>query len=129
MALVTVNAVVDVPLYAGVVAVRLRRGVAVRALKDRVVIRIGMARRADVVGIAVVCRELRVLRVIEGCASPGCGVVAVLASRREELRLRRVARVRRVVVISLMAADTCRRQRGVVVIHMAVAALPRRHRV
>jgi len=129
MALITVNAVVDVTLHAGMVAVGLRRRVAVRALKDRIVIRIGMARRAHVVGVAVIRRKLRVLRVIEGCARPGRGVMAVLARRWEELRLCRMARVRRVVVIGLMAADACGRQRRVVVIHMAVAALPRRHRV
>lgn len=129
MALVTVNAVVDVTLHAGMVAVGLRRRVTVRALKDRIVIRIDMARRANVVGVTVVRWKRRVLRMIERCARPGRGVMAVLARRWEELRLCRMARVRRVAVIGLMATDARRRQGGVVVVHVAVAALPRRHRV
>src|SRR5438477_11462239 len=79
VALVTVNAVVDVTLHSGMVAVGLRRRVTVRTLKDRIVIRIDMARRAHVVGVAVVRRKRRVLRMIERCGGPGRGVLAVLA--------------------------------------------------
>ena len=99
------------------------------ALEDRVVVRIGVARGAHVVGVAVIRRERRVLRVIERRARPGRRVVAGLAGGREELRLRRVARIRRVVVIRLMAADAGRRQRRVVVVDVAISALSRRHGV
>ena len=99
------------------------------ALEDGIVVRVGVAGGAHVVGIAVIGRERRVLRVVEGGARPGRRVVTVLARRREELRLRRVSRVRRVVVIGLVAADAGRRQRRVVVVDVAVGAHPRRHRV
>ncbi len=85
-----------------------------------------MARGADVVGVAVTCWELRVLRVIECRARPRSGVVAVLARGREELWLRRMARIRGVVVISLMTANASRRQSRVIPVHMAISALPRR---
>ncbi len=99
------------------------------ALEDRVVIGVGVARGADIVRVAVIGRERRVLRVVESRVGPGRGVVAVLARRREELRLRRVARVRRVVVVGLVAPDAGRRQRRVVVVDVAIGALPRRHGV
>jgi len=67
-----------------------------------------MTRRANVVGSAVAGGELRVLCVIEACVQPVRGAVARLASRREELRLRGVSRVSRVVVVGLMAANTGR---------------------
>lgn len=88
-----------------------------------------MAGRADAAGVAVSDWERRVLRVIERCTRPGGGVVAVLASRREKLRLRRVARVGGVVVVSLMAPDAGRGQRRVVVVYMAIAAYAWRHRM
>jgi hypothetical protein len=74
-------------------------------------------------------REWRVLRVIKRGAGPCGRVVAVLARRREELRLRFVARIRRVVVVGLMAADTRRRQSRVVVVDMTIGAHPRRYKV
>ena len=73
--------------------------------------------------------EGRVLRVIERRTGPGRRVVTSLTSGREELRLCRVTWVRRVVVVGLMAAYACRRQRRVVAVDMAIRALPRRYRV
>lgn len=127
--LVTVNAVVDVPFHALMFAVGLRRRVAVRALEHRVIVRVRMTRRAHPVGVAVGNRELRVLRVIKRRTGPRRRVVAILARGREKLRLRRMPRVRRVVVIGLVAADACGRERCVVAVDVAVGALPRRYRV
>lgn len=88
-----------------------------------------MARRTDIVRIAVTGRERGVLGVIKCRARPGSCVVTGLAGRREKLRLRRVSRIRRVVVIGLMTADTGRGQSRVVVVDMAVRTDAWRHRV
>jgi len=48
--------------------------------------------------------------------------MARLASRREELRLRRVSRIRRVVVIRLVATNASGRQRRVIVVDVTVDA-------
>ena len=109
MALVTVDAVIDVTRDILVTEVgRIVPAMAAGALEHGVVIRIDMARGTNVVGVAVTGWERRVLRVIERRPCPGTGVMAVLACSREELRLRRMARVGAVVVIRLMAADTGR---------------------
>ena len=64
--LVAIDAVVDVSRNILVVKiVRVVSAVTARALEDRVVVRVRVARRTDAVGIAVTGRELRVLRVIE----------------------------------------------------------------
>ena len=55
--------------------------------------------------------------------------MAVLTCGREELWLRRVPGVCAGVVIRLMAAETGSRQRGVVVVYVAVCAFARRHHV
>ena len=109
MTLVAVHAVVNISLDALVVAVRLRFRVAICALENRVVVGVCMARRAHPIGIAMVDRERRVLRVIERRVQPVRCAVAVLTSRREELRLRRVSGIRRIVVIRLVTANACRR--------------------
>ncbi len=128
--LITVDAVVDVARHVVVLEVRwVVIPVTARALEHGVVIGICVARRTNVVRISVRCRELRVLRVVESRPGPGRRVVTVLACIREELWLRCVTGIRRVVVIGLMAADAGRRQRGVVVVHMAVGANTWRHRM
>ena len=130
MALVTVRAVVHIAVNLLVMEVgRVIAAVAARALEHRIVIRVRVARGADVVGVAVACRELRVLRVIERRAGPSCRVMAVLACRWEELRLRLVARIGCVVVIRLVASVARRGQRGVVAIDMAIGTYARRHGV
>lgn len=71
MALIAVDAVVDIPVHIVVVEVaRVVVSVAARALKDRVVVRVDVAGRADVIRVTVAGREGRVLRVIEGSAGP-----------------------------------------------------------
>ena len=105
--------------------VRVGLQVAIRALEDRVVIRICMAGGAQVVGSSVRGWEGRVLRVIEARIQPRRSAVAVLTSRGEELWLRGVSRIRRLLVIRLMTANAGCRQRRVVVVHMAIRALAR----
>ena len=130
MALITIHAVVDVSGHVGVLEIgRIVPAVASRALKDCVIIRVGMTRGADAIGVAVRDREGRVLRVIEGGARPGGCVVAVLARVGEELRLGRVARIGGVVVVSLMASDAGGRKGGVVVVDVAFGTLPWRNRM
>ena len=86
-----------------------------------------MAGGAYVVSASMAGWERRVLGVVERRSRPGSRCVASLAGRREELGLRLVARVRRVVVIRLVAADTRDRQSRVVPVHVTVRALARRH--
>ena len=88
-----------------------------------------MARRAHAVGVAMVNRELRVLRVVERRVQPVASAVAVLARRREELRLRRMSRIGRAVVIRLVTANARRWKRLVVIVDVAVGASPRRYHV
>src|SRR5579864_1304591 len=99
------------------------------ALEDGVVVRVDMARSANVIRIAVSGGKWRVLRVIERRSRPGTGVVAVLTGSREELRLRRVPGVCAVVVIRLVATDAGSRQSRVVVVNVAICAFARRHQV
>jgi hypothetical protein len=128
--LVAVDAVVDISVDLLVVEVtRVVAAVAARALEYRVVAGINVAGSANAVGVAMVDRELGVLRVIEGRARPSRGVVAVLARGRKELRLRGVAWTGCVVVVRLMATDAREWQRRVVVVDMAVRANTRRHHV
>lgn len=130
MALIAVDAVVDIardPVVVEVVGVVV--AVASRALKDGVVVRVNVASRAHVVRAAMACRERRVLCVVEGRAGPTRGVMAVLAGCREELRLRRMAGICRLVVVRLMASVANRGQCCVIAVGVAVATLPRRHLV
>ena len=109
--------------------IRVITSVAACALEYRVVIGINVARGTNAVGVTVVDRELRVLRMVEGRACPSRGVVAGLARGRKELRLRRVTWIGRVVVVVLMATDARQGQRRVVAVDMAVCAHTRRHHV
>jgi len=126
--LITVDAVVDISRHVVVLEIiRVVAAMTAGALKHGVVIRIDMAGGADVVGVTVVRGKLRVLRVIERGPGPCRRVVAGLARGREELRLRRMAWVGRVVVVRLMTADASRGQGRVIVVDVAVTALARRH--
>lgn len=130
MTLVTVDAVVDIPRHVVVLEIiRVIAAMTSGALEDGVVVRIGVAGRAHIAGIAMAGREWRVLGVVKGGAAPGCGVVAVLAGCRKELRLCRVAGIRGVVVVRLVAPDAGRGQRRVIVVDVAVGTNARRHGV
>ena len=126
--LVAIDAVVDVARHLIMLEiVRIISPMASGALEDGVVIGVGVAGRAHAAGVAVRDREGRVLRMVECRSRPRRRVVTILASGREKLRLRRVTGVGRVVVVRLMTADAGCRQRGVVVVDMAVGALPGWH--
>lgn len=130
VALVTVDAVVDVSGNLIMMEiVRVVPAMAAGALEDRVVVRVDVARCANIVGVSVTRWELRVLGMIEGRAGPGGRVMAVLARRGEELRLGLMPGIRRLVVVVRMAAIARGRQRGVVAVHVAIGALPRRYRM
>ena len=117
MALVTVRAAVDIPVYAAVVRVSLVLAVANGAGKDRVVRGVGMARGANSSRIAVVGWEPRV---VEARSRPrGCGV-AGLAGGRETRR--RVIRVGGGLVIRLVTGEAVGRNRCVVVVHVTTGA-------
>lgn len=130
MALVAVHAVVDIARHMIVLKiVRIVAAVTSSALEHGVVIRIRVARRANSIGIAMARRELRVLRMVEGRVAPACCVVAVLARGWEELLLRGVSWIARVLVIRLMTAVAIGGQRCVVTVDVAVGALAGRHRM
>jgi hypothetical protein len=130
MALVTVDAVVHIPVHIVMVEVSsIVAAVARRALEDRIIIRINVARGANAVSVAMTGRESRVLRVIERRTCPGRRVVTRRAGGREKLLLRGVAGISGVVVIGLMATDTSRGQRRVVAVDVAISACPRRYGV
>jgi len=131
MALVTVNAVVYVPVnvrvteIAGIVA-----AMTPCALEDRVVATVNVARSTLAVSVAVVYRETRVLRVIEGRSSPCARGVAGRALRRREengIARRGMCRVGGAVVIALMACNARIAGQAVIVVDVAVGADPRRH--
>ena len=130
VALVAINAVVDIARHLIVLeVVRVVSAVASGALEHRIVIGVRVAGGAHSARIAVSDGEGRVLRMVEGRASPCCRVVARLARCREKLRLCRVTGIRRVVVVRLMTSDARCRQRCEVVVDVAIGALPRRHGV
>ena len=121
MALVTVDAVVDIPVYVLVMEiVRVIAVMATRALEYRIVVRVGVARRAHTVRVAVIYVEPGV---VECGARPvrrlPCGVTRVARSGKARCL---VVRIRRVVVIRHMAAGADRRQRRIVVVHVAQGA-------
>ena len=130
MALIAVDAVVDVPVDSRVLeVVGVVSSVATRALKNRIVARIDVAGRAHIIRTAVVGWEPRVLRVVErGVRPTGC-VMATLAGRREELWLCGMAGIARVVVIGLMAPNACSGQGRVIAVDVTLIAVPRWRRV
>ena len=110
MTLVAVDAAVYIPTHLLVVKVScVVAAVAACALEYGVVIGINVTGSANAVGVAMVDRELGVLRMVERRARPSRGVVTSLTCSREELRLRRVAWIGRVVVVILMATDARQR--------------------
>lgn len=102
----------------------LRCGVAGRALKDGVVIRVRVAGRANAVGVSVVHREPRV---IESCVEPvRCNPrrVAGRAGRREAGR--GMVRIRRPVVVSRVAGVAIGRRSSKDAVNVAQIARHRR---
>ena len=109
MTLITVKAVVHIPVYVRVLEIAgIVVAMAARALEDRVVTAINVARGALAVCVAMVRWEPCVLRVIECRSSPRARSVTGRALRgREEKRIlsRGVRRVRGAIVIALMTRD------------------------
>ena len=115
MTLVTIHAVVNVPADIGVTEVGcVIVAVATSALEHRIVTRVRMAGCANPIRVPVIGREIRV---IERRSRPCRRGVASVASRREAGRF--MVRIRRVVVIRLVAAHARCRQRRVIVVDMA----------
>ena len=85
-----------------------------------------MAGGAHAIRIPVISRERGVLRVVECRIQPTRRVVTRLASRGKELGLCRMAGIRGVVVVGLMATHARRRQGRVVVVDVAIRANSRR---
>lgn len=130
MTLVAIDAVVDIAGNVRVTEVgRIVAAMTSRTLEHRIVVGIGVAGCADVIRVTVTGGESRVLRMVERRPGPGGRIVAVLAGGREELLLRRMARIGGAVVVALVAADTCSRQGGVIVVDVAIRALAGRHYV
>ncbi len=117
MALITIDAVVDVSAHACMICVRLRFQMAVRAREHAVIRRICMARRADAIGSAMIGWKPGV---IEGRALPRRRAVAGIAGGREAGS--RMVWIRGALVILLVAAVAGSRQGRVVVIHVAARA-------
>ncbi len=117
MTLVAVDAVVDVSPDALMLLVGVRLGVAVGAGKYCVIVWVGVTGRAHAISAPMAHREVGVIPVRRD--PRGC-VVAGRAGRRESRR--RVVRIGRACVISLVAGIAVRRQGGVVVVNVATGA-------
>lgn len=114
MAVITIDAVVNVAIHALVVLIGLRLLVTVGASEHREIVRVRVARRAHTIGSAVIRREPRV---IEGRIQPVRCAVARITRRREPGCL--VVRVGCAVVVIDVARVAVGRQRRVVVVHVA----------
>src|ERR1700757_425262 len=120
MALIAVHAVVDVSAHPPVLAVGVGLAVAVGALEDAVVIRIGVAGAANTIGAAVIHVEPGVT---EGGALPARGGVAGRTRRGETDR--HVVRIGRPRVVRLVASVAVGGQGRVVVVYVAACAAHR----
>ena len=119
MTLVAINAVVDVAADVLMIRIGGSFSVAVRALEDSVVAGIGVARRTDSIRPTVPDIEPGV---VEGRACPpGHHLVAGLAGGWESSRY--VVRIVRCLVLGFVTRVAIARNRGVVVVHVAVCAL------
>lgn len=125
MALVAIHAVVHIPADIRMLEiVCVPAAMALRALKHRVVARIRVAGRTYSIRVTVIYVEPRV---VEHGSGPCRGRMARIASGREASGF--VVRIGRVVVIRLMAAHACGRQRRVVVVDVAHHASHGRRRM
>ena len=126
MTLITVDAVIHVPAYIGVMEIgRVVTTMTGGALEDRIVGSTGVARRAHARRIAVVHIEPRV---IERGARPGGGVMAGSAGGGEYRRRGLMDRIGRPVVIRHVATVTIGGRGGEIVVDMATGASHRQVR-
>ena len=119
MALIAIHTVIDIIWIALVSRIGLGLGVAIRALEDGIVARIGVAGRAHTVRAAVGHREPGM---VERSPRPCRGVVASRAGGGKNGRRRLMNWIRGAVVVCLVATVAGRRKRGVVVIYVASGA-------
>jgi len=117
VALVAIHAVVNVSADIPVFRIGVRFCVAIGALENAVVTGVGMASRADSIGVAMIGREPGV---IEGRTQPTGRRVATRAGSWESCG--NVVRVVRALVVEFVAAVTIRRQRCVVIVHVTIGA-------
>lgn len=114
MAVIAIHTVVDVSTHALMLVVGPRLRMAVRALEDAVVVRIGMAGRTNPVCIAMIDVEPSV---IESGSQPARGRMAGRTARWESRRY--VIRIRRALVVHLVTAIAVGGDSGVVFVHVA----------
>jgi len=117
MAVVAIDAVVNVAANASMICVGLRLGMAVGAGEDGVITRISVAGRAHTISSTVIQREIRVIPVR---GNPRGCVVARGTGGWEPCRC--VIRTGRAVVIGFVARIAVRRQARVVVANVALCA-------
>lgn len=113
MALIAVDAVVNVVAHALMLRIGLALAMATRASKYGVVGGVGVASGTHAIRIAMVGWEPGV---IEGRSLPGSGGVTGLAGSREVRR--RVIWIGRGLIVGLVTGIAIRRNRGVVVVHV-----------
>jgi len=118
MALVAIRAVVNVPIHALMVLVRIGLSVAIRALENRVVARICVACRADSAGSAVPHVEPGMVKTAP--AHPATTLVARLTRCGKPAR--DVIRIVRTLIFHFVARIAIGRKRSVVVVHVAASA-------
>ena len=117
MALITVNTIVNIPADGGMLKIgRIPTSVALRALEDRVVRRVGVAHRTHATGRVFAVRQGEP-GVIECCAGPGSRRVAGHTGGRETGC--RVGRICCGVVRCRVATIAIRWQGGVIVVYVA----------
>lgn len=114
MAGIAVDAVVDVASHSLMLLIGVGLEVTIRALKDSVIVGIGVAGRTHARGSAVIDIEPGV---IEGCAQPARGAMACGAGSGETGR--NVVRIRRALIIGLVTRVAISRDGGVVVFYVA----------
>jgi hypothetical protein len=115
MALIAIHAAVDIPTHIAMAPIGVGLGMAIGALKDTVVPRIGMAGGTDSIRASVVHREPGV---IEGRAQPGRSRVTRGARRGKSSR-HVIWTVGRLVLV-LVTAVTIRRYGGVIVVDVTI---------
>lgn len=118
MALVAIGTVVNVSANTPVLGVSVCFCVAVRALKNAVVTRVGVAGRTYSIGVAMIGWKPGV---IEDCTEPSGGCMTGCAGGGESCG--NVGRAVGGVVDRLMTAITIGRQRGVVIVHVAFCTI------
>lgn len=117
MTAVAIHAVVHVSAHTLVFRIRVRFGVAVRALEHAVVTRIDMAGGADTVGVAMIHVEPGM---VESRTQPAGRRVTRSTARRKARR--QMIRVGGTGIVRFVTAVTIRRQRRVVVVHVTAGA-------